>query len=124
MDIVAHLPLENIEAVIEIKAACSADPAQRAKFCSDVVKLLRLPSDHEVERHFVLVDKSLPLGPTGLHKRFIEKKPPVLNWHEGGEFVVPDLEPAVPNGPSVHLWDLEPLPGGGAKPRQRRAFKP
>ena len=66
LDVIAPVHIHCIDAVVELKAACSADPEQRHLFRLDVEKLQTVlkntPADQQIEVHFVLVDKSLPVG--------------------------------------------------------------
>ncbi|WP_431103074.1 hypothetical protein [Roseateles noduli] len=82
LDVVAAIPACDVEAVIEVKAACSADPEQRHLFRNDVRKLHQLSLNanaDEFEMHFVLVDKSIPIG-----QHLVEHgKTPVDPWEVG-----------------------------------------
>lgn len=65
LDIVAATRAGDAEAVLEIKAACSADPNERRKFRADVTKLHELiqaclrEGVQAPECHFVLIDKTM-----------------------------------------------------------------
>ena len=127
LDVVAGVSIECVDSIVEIKAACSFDPVQRHLFRRDVVKMLELiraaPSSQYIEAHFVLIDKSLPVGPHTL-----EFGPsPVLDWERGfpralrirkkinrHQEVVLELSPQLTlaspgarDGRYVNVWDLD-----------------
>lgn len=83
LDVIAPIALECIDAIVEIKAACSFDPEQRHLFRSDVAKLRKLLAaalpEQKLEAHFVLIDKSLPVGP---HTQYFGPAP-VTVWERG-----------------------------------------
>jgi hypothetical protein len=61
-DVVAAIEPDDVEAVIEMKAAPSRDPAQREAFRADIQKLDDLRGKHpHIQCYFVLIDKSLPV---------------------------------------------------------------
>jgi len=61
-DVVAGVDPEDVEAVIEMKAAPSRAPEQRAAFADDIEKLDALRAKHaHLQCYFVLIDKSLPV---------------------------------------------------------------
>lgn len=120
LDVIAPVNFESVDAVVELKAACSFDPAQRHLFRQDVLKLqtLLLHTGSDLEVHFVLVDKSIAFGP---HVRDLTRAA-VDSWEQGAPIVwrkrlgsagvldqpSPQLmlqEPG-PELPGVHVWDL------------------
>jgi hypothetical protein len=61
-DVVAAIEPDDVEAVIEMKAAPSRSPKNRAAFVADVKKLDDLRAKHpHLQCYFVLIDKSLPV---------------------------------------------------------------
>lgn len=110
LDVVAAIPARDVEAVIEVKAACSADREQRHLFRKDVSKLhqLRLSAtDGDFEMHFVLFDKSIPIG-----QHTHEHGPkPVDPWEKEDTYAIAYKSS---NGPAIHpspQLDLsDPLP--------------
>lgn len=104
LDIIAKTRIEDIEAVIEIKAACSADKSQRQLFRKDLFKLLEItPTNEKLSRHFVLIDKSVPTS----NFKEIEKKPKPEWWLPEGDpqeqtLKMEDNPPK--NKPFVHVW--------------------
>jgi hypothetical protein len=61
-DVVAAIEPDDVEAVIEMKAAPSRAPEQRAAFVDDITKLDDLRGKHpHIQCYFVLIDKSLPV---------------------------------------------------------------
>lgn len=80
LDIVAEVDPNDLDAVIEIKAACSADPMQRLLFRKDLNKLSEIGkkrmSATPVQLHFVLIDKSVALGKI----ETVANKPAVDTW--------------------------------------------
>jgi hypothetical protein len=134
LDIVATVRAEDVIAVVEIKAACSADDSQRHLFRRDVLKLFELQRRAKLDAgqiscHFVLIDKSLPMG--GFKGA---AKSPQPDWHQGpppGRFLPPDNTfESSPQlvlhtggtedvaGPYVHVWDVEDQ-NGVMVPRHR-----
>lgn len=90
-DIISKIEVTDVAAVIEVKAACSADFQQRHRFRSDLNKLLELGKfceEHEArpELHFVLIDKSVAFP----------SQPPEI-------FGVNHLDGAMPR----HDWNVE-----------------
>lgn len=122
LDVIAPISVTSIDAVIEIKAACSFDPEQRHLFRMDVAKLQALLDASEgtaPEFHFVLLDKSLPVGP-----HIQEFGPlPVDSWEcgapggrqlkrKGAIAFEPSpqlaLSAVISSEPVIHVWDLDP----------------
>lgn len=129
-DIVARLLALDVECVVELKAACTADKTQRHAFREDIKKLWNLTPNAPFARHFVLVDKSLQLkGVPDLPRPKRKRKyspDPVSEWHtetnctlDGWKsdrerqvfgrlaehpLVVPDVATVQRY---VHVWDLE-----------------
>jgi hypothetical protein len=61
-DVVAAIDPDDVEAVIEMKAAPSRAPEQREAFTDDIKKLDELRGKHpRIQCYFVLVDKSVPV---------------------------------------------------------------
>ena len=83
LDIVARVNPEDVECVIEIKTACSADKSQRHLFRKDIDKLWRLVPSAPFDRHFVLIDRSLALAHVPKMPERRTKYPPdaVDHWH-------------------------------------------
>ena len=114
VDLIAPVRLCDVDSVIEIKAACSADANSCNAFKFDVRKLFRLlPHDPEgscPSLHFVLIDKSLPVG------RFnkVEKRAQVDEWHSDqrklrkGRSRVSNFTMSNSPLPTVSIWDLTP----------------
>jgi hypothetical protein len=119
LDIIAKIRNEDVDAVIEIKAACSADPEQRHLFRKDVVKLLGIAkADDEtsicrkLSLHFVLIDKSLAVGAVDILLNKDQKQtwwkgaPQTCRGEESPQLrVVDDVSPETP---FVHVWTIEP----------------
>lgn len=129
-DIVSKLPLKDAAAVIEVKAACSADPQQRHLFRCDVSKLLDLaeacpPGQPHPALHFLLIDKSIGVDD---HPAFADRMP-ILDWHAEPQDRLDDLtdhgleefwlaSPRIElkttqpeNGPFVHVWMMNHIHG-------------
>ena len=125
LDVISKVALADVDAVIEVKAACSADSQQRHRFRSDVEKLLlvgRQAADVTnrpvPELHFVLIDKSLKVGE---HKNC--KKPPqrdfanetnTANWTDRARDEYWERSPKITlsrnrpeTGIFVHVWFME-----------------
>lgn len=129
-DVVAHLEIEDIDAVMEIKAACSADSMQRHLFRLDIIKLLSLSNERPtmpLDLHFILVDKSMGVaGFSDLATRYS-----ISNWWTGEPTWVTfkkkghshkiqspqlDLFFEPPEGkPFVHVWGIEEHPKDGVR---------
>lgn len=125
LDVVAAIPARDVEAVIEVKAACSADREQRHLFRKDVSKLHRLSlsaTDGDFEMHFVLFDKSIPVGIDLLK----DNPDPYMQWEKGDPYAVAykgpnvpvihaspqlDLSDQLPSSKSdqrlLHVWDMD-----------------
>ncbi|WP_157039384.1 hypothetical protein [Aquincola tertiaricarbonis] len=134
-DIVSKLCVADTSAVIEVKAACSADLAERHKFRLDLSKLLELAEACPQctacpELHFVLVDKSVGLGGQRYGAQPLAHRMPVRDWHcEDQEFIAkqtprsqklfwedsPRLQlldaPPGDSQPYVHVWELVHVDG-------------
>lgn len=135
LDVIASIEAKDVEAVIEIKAACSADPAQRHLFRKDIAKLLEIESVFSAcpnaSYHFVLIDKSIPIEPFTANWG---GKPAVDEWELGDpehvfvqasgsrkkmtsprwNFLKVRPRPDSPDK-HVHVWSLSPK----VKPRLR-----
>lgn len=127
LDIVASIRPQDVAAVIELKAACSADPSQRHGFRSDVAKLLRLSKigGQAIERHFVLIDKAISVSG---HAAAASSKAAVADWHVGAPYKyssgrkehrrsTPSPQLALEDTPekgfgAVHIWDIDADSGG------------
>ena len=135
LDIVSKISATDVAAVIEVKAACSADLQERHKFRCDVDKLLKLASraaDSAVtvpQLHFVLVDKSLSAPGHGRSNKqprrdwFTELETDVAGWTLRGQERFWANSPRIrmlaaePTGrPFVHVWTLEQAEDGSAGP--------
>jgi hypothetical protein len=140
-DIVARVLASDVECVVELKAACTADKTQRHAFREDIKKLWSLAPDAPFARHFVLVDKSLPLPgmPSLPERKSIYSPAPIFDWHTETQATMsvwksdnqrqiygrlaehPRLARDVaPMQRHVHVWDLEPV-GGDLRVRHRYA---
>jgi hypothetical protein len=127
LDIVSRVRAEEVEAVVELKAACTFDKGQRHLFRLDIRKLWDLAPNVAFDRHFVLIDKSLPVlcaPPLPARKR-APQVAPVDGWHTEDEAEIrekwppkalnecwlnsprPTLHDVAPVGRRfVHVWDL------------------
>lgn len=127
LDIVSRVRADDVETVVELKAACTFDKGQRHLFRQDIRKLWDLAPNAGFDRHFVLLDKSLPVSttpPLPTRKRALQAAP-VDGWHTEDETTVredwplkamnecwlnsprPTLHDAAPVGRRfVHVWDL------------------
>lgn len=131
-DIVSMIEITDAVAVIEVKAACSADFQQRHLFRSDLNKLLELRKaceDDSVgpELHFVLIDKSVAIS--GMPPELFGLDPlagamPRQDWHvESEQFLAAQTERGVrefwtespkpllfdappDSGAFVHVWEM------------------
>lgn len=108
LDIIARTKSVDIDAAIEIKAACSADKSQRALFVQDLIKLLSIKdAPPKISRHFVLIDKSVCLGGVDT----IKNKDPITEWWNqepnSAESEIKVNESAPGNKPFVHVWTIE-----------------
>lgn len=133
LDIVAKISARDVAAVIEIKAACSADRQERHQFRLDVGKLLSLASRIRLhggivpQMHFVLVDKSLSVGEHDRSRMqprrewFTELTTEVDTWTDLGQerfwtnsprIQVGSTEPA--HTAFVHVWTLKQEEDGSA----------
>ena len=130
-DIISKIRIVDTAAVIEVKAACSADFQQRHLFRTDLNKLLNLLDAREdgshPELHFVLIDKSVAIPCTqtaSFGADPLERAMPRHDWHlESDEFLrlqtdsnvkkfwenspkslLSDTQPEF--GAFVHVWEL------------------
>jgi hypothetical protein len=83
LDIVSRVDPSAVECVVELKAACSADKAQRHLFRKDIKKLWHLTASRGMDCHFVLIDKSLVVlgAPPLPARRRANAGDPVDAWH-------------------------------------------
>lgn len=115
-DIVSKISLSDASAVIELKAACSADVSQRHLFRSDVSKLLDLADACVAEQacpelHFVLIDKSVGISGPALAAHM-----PIRDWHFEPQEIINELtdlglERFVQNSPRIEIRNSQPLTG-------------
>jgi len=144
LDIVSRVHADEVEAVVELKAACTFDKGQRHLFRKDIRKLWDLAPAVAFDRHFVLIDKSLPVPfapPLPARKR-APQVAPVCVWHTENQAQIlkdwspkaldecwwnsprPILHHAPPvAGRFVHVWDLANS-GGELVVRHRYATFP
>lgn len=135
LDIVSRVRADDVETVVELKAACTFDKGQRHLFRQDIRKLWDLAPNAVFDRHFVLIDKSLPVSltpPLPARKR-APQAIPVNGWHTEDEAKIrgewppkaldecwlnsprPTLHDAAPVGRRfVHVWDLASSNGAPA----------
>jgi len=110
-DVAREIDAEDVEAVIEMKAAPSIAPEQRARFIADIDKLDALRRNHpHIQCYFVLIDKSLAVPgavwdplPSGVQTWTRELKLQESIDEASGNF--------------VEVWDL-----AGNPPTPRRRF--
>lgn len=132
LDIISKIALADVDAIIEVKAACSADPQQRHLFRSDVEKLLvvarqtvGITNRPKPELHFVLVDKSLGvrahMESRKSAKRDFHLETDLDNWTDAGRTRHWELSPKIhlsqqcPEAePFVHVWFMEHGEGGSS----------
>lgn len=120
-DIISKIDIADAAAVIEVKAACSADFQQRHLFRCDLNKLLELRKACEAqsaspELHFVLIDKSVAISgrPTeGFGVDPLVRAMPRHDWHvESEQFLGTQTERGVrefwTNSPRALLLDATP----------------
>lgn len=141
LDIVSKIRVEDVDAVLEVKAACSSDVSQRHFFRCDIAKLLKLAqvSQEKTLRsphmHFVLIDKSLSVGAHRTSKKLAqedwvtETKPAVASWSPREQDLYwaksprPVLQKIEPVGvPFVHVWFLEHVAGGSVGSNVRHKY--
>lgn len=127
-DVVAAIRSEDVDAVIELKACCSADKAMRHGCRLDIQKLGELPAANAIRRYFVFIDKSLPMEgmPALVLGRRAAPRDVKSDWHveascaHTGPQAVAVGAPATPaielisspEGPAVCVWDLAKTPSG------------
>ena len=123
-DIISKIEIADAAAVIEVKAACSADFEQRHLFRSDLNKLLELRKACKgqlasPELHFVLIDKSVAMS--GRPAEHFGVDPlvgamPRHDWHvESEQFLGAQTDRGVQkfwtNSPRASLLDAPPDSG-------------
>lgn len=119
-DIVSKLHLRDVAAVVEVKAACSADFSARHSFRLDLEKLLELAEacaygETYPELHFVLVDKSaaIQLEHEGYGARPVPHRSPIQDWHVETEC---QLNSQTARG-RLQFWDGDESKGIKPSPR-------
>lgn len=136
LDIVSKISAQDLAAVIEVKAACSADLRERHKFRLDVAKLLALATRIDAkgwvvpQMHMVLVDKSLSVrehkhsNKQPEHDWHTENDDDVQTWTDRGQEMfwvnsprIQLLETEPDDGPFVHVWTLEHTASGSVGDR-------
>jgi hypothetical protein len=127
-DVVAAIRSEDVDAVIELKACCSADKAMRHGCRLDIQKLVELPATSGIRRYFVFIDKSLPMDgmPALVLGSRAAPRDVKSDWHVEtscaltGPQAVPAAAPATrtielissPEATAVCVWDLAKTPSG------------
>lgn len=119
-DIVSKLHLSDVAAVVEVKAACSADFSARHSFRLDLEKLLELAEacghgEASPELHFVLIDKSvaIQLEREDYGARPVPDRSPIRDWNVETQ---PDLNAQTARG-RLQFWDGDGDKGIKPSPR-------
>jgi len=127
MDIVQKIAAIHIDAAIEIKAACSADPMSRHGFRLDVEKLATLKKQRpSIHCHFVLFDKSIAIC---ADDALSSNAPAWFNWSMKDEALnqrlkakgksSPGIVESVKTDNGIVVWDIDPIPNAGSRIRRR-----
>ena len=133
-DVVAKVQAKDVDAIIELKACCSADISMRHGCRLDVVKLARIECVRPIRKYFVFIDKSLASSKlpalNGRKERIAREDWHGESWPQCttrqrelyGPLVIPTLSVATADTSAVCVWDVigNQVAAGGADIRGPR----